>query len=365
MSNWAMVRRSMTDVRKPPPPPPHLHRPVVSQSATPAPEEGFGGVASAPSGNRIAEMALHLLEEQVQARIVHYRSDLATNPELDAITDQIVRELREMQAAQPQARRSSESEETVAAALEATLRKLLERVFSANTSSMFIERRLRAMQRKLARLFFESELHEKTRGSEGGTKTIQHGEQAVFYVLSRYQHRLQNELQGFEYANEDAQERAQHLLAHFTKEMQDGFLSRRSSELKRIATVFNTVLLDFFTVHLPPLIPSLAREVIAQSRGSEGRAYSYKITAAGFSRFRSAFERRFMVRLVGYTEDELVTRLANTAGEAREQTIRFITDPQIFSAICGELTSGIYEYLCNEGFLDLPRDWRAAHAEAG
>ena len=28
--------------------------------------------------------------------------------------------------------------------------------------------------------------------------------------------------------------------------------------------------------------------------------------------------------------------------------------------ICGEICDGVYEYLCNEGFLDMPPDYRAA-----
>lgn len=67
-----------------------------------------------------------------------------------------------------------------------------------------------------------------------------------------------------------------------------------------------------------------------------------------------------MVRLVSFAEDQLVVRLADTAGAAREETIQFITDPRVFSMICGEFCEALYEFLCNEGFLDLPSDWRQA-----
>jgi hypothetical protein len=30
--------------------------------------------------------------------------------------------------------------------------------------------------------------------------------------------------------------------------------------------------------------------------------------------------------------------------------------------IVGEISEGMYEFLCNEGFLDLPRDWRGVSA---
>jgi hypothetical protein len=38
--------------------------------------------------------ALGLLNEQVQARIVHYKGEMETNAELDAITAQVVAQLK-------------------------------------------------------------------------------------------------------------------------------------------------------------------------------------------------------------------------------------------------------------------------------
>jgi hypothetical protein len=338
--------------RKPPPPPPK-RRPAVTVG--PAPGEGLTqGIK-----DQITEMALGLLEEQVQARIVHYRADLDTNPELDAITEQVVQQLRQIQASHATGAVDAEARASIRASHEKILRGLLERIFRDGAPSMLVETRLKAMHRRLARLFFESELHEKTQRNEGATKVIQHGEQAIFYLLARYDHRLKNELSGFDYASDEIRERAGELLAKFTKEMQDAFLSRRSSELRRIVAAFNGVLVDFFCNQLPAAIPELSREVIVHSESYEGRAFAYKVAADAFPRFRAAFERSFMVRLVSFAEDALVARLADTAGSARDETIQFITDPQIFSAICGELTTGLYDFLCNEGFLDLPSDWRA------
>lgn len=310
--------------------------------------------------DQITEMALGLLEEQVQARIVHYKADLETNPELDAITAQVVAQLKELQASHVSSGRAPEERESIRASHERILRGLLERVFREGAPSMLVETRLKNMHRKLARLFFQSELHEKTRGQDGGTKVIQHGEQAIFYLLMRYEHRLKNELGGFDYASDEVKDRAFELLAKLAKDMQDGFLSRRSSELKRIVGVVNAVLVEFFCKQLPPAIGALASEIVTQAATFEGRAYPYKVTAEAFPRFRAAFERRLMVRLVGFAEDQLVARLADTAGAARNETILFITDPQLFTMICGELTDGLYELLCNEGFLDLPVDFRAA-----
>jgi hypothetical protein len=321
----------------------------------------IGESVSQAAKDQITEMALGLLEEQVQARIVHYKADLETNPELDAITAGVVAQLKELQAQARTSMLPDESEkETVRESHERILRGLLERVFRPESPSLLLEKRLKEIHRKLARLFFQSELHEKTRGNDGTVKVIQHGEQAIFYLLARYENRLKNELGGFDYASDETKERAFDLLAKIGKDMQDAFLARRSSELKRLVSIFHAVLVDFFCKQMAPSVSELAHEVVAQSGSYEGRAFAYKIQADSFPRFRAAFERRTMVRLVGFAEDQLMARLADTAGTARNETVQFVTDPRIFSMIVGEISDAIYEYLCNEGFLDLPSDWRQA-----
>jgi hypothetical protein len=357
--------------RKPLPPPP-----VRPSGTTGAARPPASAVASRPSlgpqmlspkhgenasqaiKDQICEMALGLLEEQVQARIVHYKADLATNPELDAITAEVVAQLKEIQAQSTALGHGATGRETVRDSHEKLFRRLLERVFPAGAPSLLVERRLKEIHRKLARLFFQSELHEKTRGKDGSTKVIQHGEQAIFYLLARYENRLKNELGGFDYASDEVKERALDLLAKIGKDMQDAFLSRRSSELKRIVSAFHGVLVDFFCKQLAPSAADVAREVVEQGGTSEGRAFAHKISAEAFPRFRAAFERGLMVRLVGFAEDQLLARLADTAGTEREETVQFITDPRVFSMILGEICEGLYEFLCNEGFLDLPLDWR-------
>jgi hypothetical protein len=347
---------------KPPPLPPKARRPIRAPTLPPPALAtlGRGRAMSQAIKDQICEMALGLLEEQVQARIVHYRADLETNPELDAITAQVVASLREIQA---QATHASADRDALRAAHVDLLRGLLERVFRPEAPSLLIEKRMKEIHKKLARLFFQSELHEKTLGNDGGhAKVIQHGEQAVFYLLLRYKNRLDAELGGFDYASEEVKERAFDLLGRFNKEMQDGFLARRSTELKRIVKVFHAVLVDFFCKHLAPAAGALAEEVIVQAASYEGRAYAYKVTAEVFPRFRAAFERQVMVRLVGFAQDQLISHLADTAGAERAETVQFITDPCVFSMIVGEVSEGVYEFLCNEGFLDLPPDWRQVTA---
>jgi hypothetical protein len=336
--------------------------PMSARGLAPQAPRRAGEHVSQELKDHITEMALGLLEEQTQARIVHYRADLETNPELDAITAQVVAQLKELQASVGAAERSAADREAIRASHEKTLRALLERVFRSDGLSLLVERRLKRIHRNLARLFFQSELHEKTRGRDGTTKVIQHGEQALFYLLTRYRHRLEVELDGFEFDSDEVRDRSFELLAKLTKDLQDSFLSRRSSELKRIVSAVHAVLVDFFGTYLTPRVGALAGEVVLGAATFEGRAYAYKISSEAFPRFRVAFERRLMVLLVGFAEDQLIARLADTADAAREETILFITDPHLFSMICGVVCEGLYEFLCNEGFLDLPPDWRLASA---
>ncbi|APR76428.1 Hypothetical protein A7982_01775 [Minicystis rosea] len=360
---------SVEPPRKPPPLPPRARAggapppPALAvRRVDPALVPRHGENVSQAIKDQICEMALGLLEEQVQARIVHYRADLQTNPELDAITAEVVASLKEIQASAGHG--TAASRDAIRDAHQKLLRGHLERVFRPGTPSLLVERRLKEITKKLARLFFQSELHEKTRGADGATKVIQHGEQAIYYLLARYKNRLENELGGFDYADDDVKERAFDLLAQVGKEMQDAFLARRSSELKRIVRVFQEVLVEFFGRHLAAAVPQLSEEVVVQAASFEGRAYSYKIATEAFPRFRTAFERRLMVRLVGWSEDQLIARLADTAGPARPETVLFVTDPRVFSMIVGEISEGLYEFLCNEGFLDLPTDWRQATSQA-
>jgi hypothetical protein len=340
--------------RKPPPLPPRAQ--LAARPVQPALVPRHGENLSQALKDQICEMALGILEEQVQARVVHYKAELATNPELDAITAEVVAGLTEIKA---QAVRAAAPRESIKDSQVKLLRELLARVFREGAPALLVEKFLKGIHKKLARLFFESELHEKTRSAEAH-RVIQHGEQAVYYLLARYRNRLEAELSGFDYADDEVRARAFELLAHFGKEMQDAFLAQRSSELKRIVKVFQAVLVDFFGKVVAPAAGAIAEEVVVQSASFEGRAFTYKVAAEAFPRFRAAFERRLMVRLVGFAEDQLITRLADTAGPAREETVLFVTDPRVFSMIVGEISEGVYEFLCNEGFLDLPADWRQA-----
>src|SRR5690606_27005057 len=122
-------------------------------------------------------------------------------PELDAVTAQVVEQLKAMQAAVQVEPGERESTEAIEEQQIAILTRLLQRVFGKDESSSLVTQHLNRIGRRVAKLFFESELHEKTRGDK--EKTIYHAEQGVYYVLSRYKNRIAAELDGFDYVDDD------------------------------------------------------------------------------------------------------------------------------------------------------------------
>src|SRR5690606_35478376 len=159
--------------------------------------------------------ALGLLNEQVQARIVHYKGELETSPELDAVTAQVVAQLKAMQAAIVSDASARESVELIEQKQITNLTRLLEQVFEPGSG--FITRNLKPIGKRVAKLFFESELHEKTKGDK--EKRIRHPEQGVYYVLSRYSNRLRAELDGFEYASGEVRQQTLALLAKLERDL--------------------------------------------------------------------------------------------------------------------------------------------------
>src|SRR6185295_9887119 len=78
----------------PPPKPP----PKPRAAPVPTPE----GFMTTQAKMSLAETALALRDEQINAQVVLYKADLGTNPELDAITAQVVAELHSLQQAAKQ-----------------------------------------------------------------------------------------------------------------------------------------------------------------------------------------------------------------------------------------------------------------------
>ncbi|MEB2314214.1 MAG: hypothetical protein OZ928_20405 [Polyangiaceae bacterium] len=300
--------------------------------------------------------ALGLLNEQVQARIVHYKGDLETNTELDAITAQVVAQLKQMQEVAAQEAHIAHTPDEIEHQQVATMTRLLKRAF-ADTGSPLSTPIIKTVGKRIAKLFFESELHEKTKGDK--ERTIHHPEQGVYYVLGRYKNRLRAELEGFEYEGEAVRAATLELLVKIERDLQVAFLSRRSPELNRVMTIFTGVLFEFLQQHIPPRAEAMARNTVRAARTARrANSVAYKVQADCFPEFRGEWERLLMQMMVNFCGDELLARLTSDSEHFQEETVRFFTDPHIFSDTGEVICDALYDFLCLEGFLDLPVDWR-------
>lgn len=360
--------------REPPPVPPPLPSspssrgrrgppPSSSTRSAARPVPTSDGFLSTQAKLSLAAVALQLRDEQVEAQVVHYKADLQTSPELDAITAQVVAELQELQRVVRQSgspppvdddRGQREIE------LIASLKGMLARLFRRDRLASVVERKMAEASKRFARLFFVSELAEKLHGETGESKVMRYPEQVLFHILTKHRDLLELELRTFEYAKDDIQGRAQQELARITKELRDDFLARTTPELNALVKLLNEVLLRFFTEELPLATGDMAWEVVKEARLADSRARAgYKISADAFPSFRSTFERRFLERLVTSAAEELLRRVRDSEGKFRGETLLFVSDPQIFSDVCELVCDAIYDFLYNDAFLDLPADWRA------
>jgi len=96
---------------------------------------------------------------------------------------------------------------------------------------------------------------------------------------------------------------------------------------------------------------------------SQPNSVSYKVLADRFPAFRAQWEQLFMQQMVFFCGDELLERLSQGSEDVREETVKFFTDPKIFSETCAVMCQELYDFLCLEGFLDLPVDWRVSASE--
>jgi hypothetical protein len=316
---------------------------------------------SADQKELLTLQALGLMHEQVQARVVHYKSELATNAELDAITAQVVAQLKAMQAAAAEVTGSRQTPDEMEAQHIRAMALLLGKVFSSE--SQFTTRILKPLGRRVAKLFFESELHEKSKGDR--EKTIHHAEQGVYYVLGRYKNRLRAELEGFEYANPEIQAGSFELLAKIERDLKVAFLSRRSPELNQVMTIYAAVVSEFLRDYLPPRLEAMAGNTVRAARTARRpNSVGYKVLADAFPDFSVQWARVFMEQMVNCCSDELVLRLTQSGSEFKEETVRFFSDPHVYSESAEVVCHELYDFLCLEGFLDLPVNFRVA-ATAG
>jgi hypothetical protein len=321
----------------------------------------------------LADVALQLRDEQLQARIVHYKADLETSPELDAVTESVVAELRALQKAAAKGAPSGSSGPAPAAdrsqieiELIASLKQMLGRLFRAGELTAVVERKIAEASKRFARLFFESELCERIRGSAGEQKTMRFGAQALYLVLARNSELLVRQLEALQYQSPEELEDAKGRLEDVTRELRNAFLSATMPELNALMKWLAELLAKFFTVELPPAIGELAWEVVKEARLADTHAKAgHTIGAAAFPRFRATFERKFLQRLVSFVEDGMLEHVRGKGSEFRAETLRFVADPQIFTDVCELVCDAVYDFLYNDGFLDLPSDWRARLGSTG
>jgi hypothetical protein len=328
-------------------------------AAAPVPSED--GFMSTQAKMSLADIALALRDEQLEAKVVHYKADLETSPELDAITAQVVRELQSLKASRPTAAVAKSTDRgQLEIDLIQSLKEMLSKLFRADKLATVLERKLAEVAKRFARVFFESELHDKIRGSEGEAKTMRFAEQALYQLFAKNQDALLKQLGSFDYASKEIAARAREEFLDHVKELRNGFLSRTTPELNNLVKFLNEVLSTFFTRELPPMVGELSWEVVKEARLADSAPREgYKIPAESFPRFRQTFERRFLQRLVPFAEDEMLKRVRESQSTFRAETIRFVADPLIFSDVCEIICGAVYDSLYNDGFLDLPSDWRA------
>ena len=123
-------------------------------------------------------------------------------------------------------------------------------------------------------------------------------------------------------------------------------------------TIFTTVLVDFFQKHLPERLSQMAKIAVRNARTAyQPNSVPYKVLPDRFQAFREEWERLLMQQMVNYCGDELMAALS-PVDDVHEETVRFFTDPHVYSETCEVVCDALYDYLCLEGFLDLPVDWR-------
>ncbi len=313
----------------------------------------------------LVEIALSLRDEQLQAQVVHYKAELETSPELDAVTAQVVQQLGSLRAAarahsDPGAAPRERDRAEIEIELIAGFKRMLGRIFRPGRLATTIERRLGEVSKRFAKVFFESELHEKIRGTTREAKTMRFVEQAVYCALSRAQEHVELQLQELTYSDPEIHQKAKDRFSDLVRELRNDFLGRTTPELNILARYLNDVLTAFFTTELPPALGELAWEVVREARlANETQADSLTICASAFPAFRSAFEKGFLQRLVPFVEDEMLARVRDNLGQFRSETIRLVADPLIFRDVCHVMCEAVYDMLYIDGFLDLPSDWRA------
>ncbi|WP_053233672.1 hypothetical protein [Sandaracinus amylolyticus] len=345
--------------RMPPPPLAGLRGGAAQAAPAPPPPQPFAQAASqAPPGSTRAMIlqagaALRLRDEQLRARVQYYNAELKTNAELDAITDQVVAELRALASAQAGTRPQGEVE----IELIQNLRELLEKLFSKKRSG-FLTRKLEEVQRRITQLFFNSELYARLAEDGRELPAATWPEQALYFALKQHEIDILAELESMPVSEPAVRDRAIEKLQSFQRQLCNEFLSKTTPELERLLAIYREVLTHFFLEVFPKNLGEFCWEVVRESRVAHDHDLGYKITAEKFHGFRAVFDRKFLEHLVLNVQEPITRRASQSTEQFRDATLLFVQDPRIHTEICGAINDALYDYLHGEGYLDLPPDWR-------
>jgi hypothetical protein len=332
---------------------------VAKPPAPPSPKAAPStGVPKTTRGRlEFAAAALRLRDEQLKAQVVYVDPNLETNAELDAITAQVVAELKRMQS---EARTPAPKLDAQQVEIELikNLRELLEKMVSARRER-FLALKIQSIQRRITSLFFSTEVLAGT-SEESGIRTVySHADDAMLHAIRRHEKAILGEIDKMRFADPGVKSAAVDRLKLFQKQLMGQVLARSRPELERLLGVYAQILVSFLMKDFPASLGEFAWEVIRESRVAHGADLTYKIHEKHFSAFRHAFERRFLERLLASVQQPLSQRLeSGEDGGFRPETIRFSGDPRIYAEICDVMCNAVYDYLHGEGFLDLPVKWQ-------
>jgi hypothetical protein len=339
--------------RLPPPPPGGAKKAVAAKPSAPAQTAAAPAATSTRAILDAASTALRIRDEQLRARVQYYNAEMQTNAELDAITAQVVAELKQM-AHRELAKKPAQEIEIE---LIQNLRGLLEKLFSKKGSG-FVVRKLDEVQRRITQLFFNSELYASLAADAKDIPAATWPEQALYFAAKRHEDAVLAELEAMAVSEPAVRERATERFQAWQRQLCTEFLSKTTPELERLLAIYKETLMQFFQVSFPKGLGEFCWEVVRESRVAKGHQLGYMITAEKFHQFREVFDRKFLERLVLHVQEPITKTAQQSAEKFRDATLRFVSDPRIHTEICGAINDALYDYLHGEGYLDLPPDWR-------
>ncbi len=331
---------------KPPPPPRRKSKPG-REPTQPVPAETKGRM-------KLAAEAMRLRDEQLRAQIVYVDPNIETNAELDAITAKVVEELRELQRVGRRAK-APEDPGQVEIDLISSLRGLLEKMLSARREH-FLRHKLERIQRRVAKLFFTSEVKSTDTNTD---RTFAYPDEALLASLQTHAPAMRAELKRVKVTDERVRTEALERLERMEKMLAADVLARSRPELERLLLVYRDTILVWLMKDFRENLGEFAWEVVKESGAARGVELSYKIQEKQFPRFRHVFEEKFMERMLAGIQEPLARALTEDSEyRFRGETLAFASDPRIYAEVCAVMCNTVYGYLHGEGYLDLPVTWQ-------